>query len=190
MSDKPGVNGASAPETEKSDIADRSPQYKENQDTERNKSAISARRNTSVTLSAADRARRNLNAKLQNPLEEFSDDQLMDMGQDYCKEHAIGEPDDVRAFRLGAVLAKDPPKYDRLVKFDATPEELEVLEKEFKNRWSQPPLLYLIIVLCSTCAAVQGMDETVVNGAQLVTSTVLLQDTFLCLTVLHTPIRD
>ena len=46
-------------------------------------------------------------------------------------------------------------------------EELEVLRKEFTNRWSQPKLLYLVIILCSTCAAVQGMDETVVNGAQL-----------------------
>ncbi|KAF1991320.1 putative MFS sugar transporter [Aulographum hederae CBS 113979] len=124
-------------------------------------------RNASITMSAADRARRNINAKLQNPLDEFSDAQLKDMGAAYCREHAIGELDDVRAFQLGAILAKDPSRYEKLEKYDVTPEEMEVLRKEFTNRWSQPKLLYLVIVLCSTCAAVQGMDETVVNGAQL-----------------------
>jgi len=37
------------------------------------------------------------------------------MGQAYCKEHAIGKLDDVNAFRLGAVLAKVPGKYDKLL---------------------------------------------------------------------------
>lgn len=28
-------------------------------------------------------------------------------------------------------------------------------------------MLYAVITICSLCAAVQGMDETVVNGAQI-----------------------
>jgi len=108
--------------------------------------------------------------KLQNPLEESSEARLQEMVQAYCKEHAIGELDEVRAFGIGAVLAKVPENYDKLSKYDATPEEFGTLKKEFTNRWWRPPLLYLVIVVCSTCAAVQGMNETVVNRAQLVSS--------------------
>lgn len=75
------------------------------------------------------------------------------------------EPEDFRAFELGAVLAQNPKEFENVE--GLSPEELEVLRKEVSSRWSQPWLLYLVIILCSTCAAVQGMDETVVNGAQL-----------------------
>ena len=66
-------------------------------------------------------------------------------------EHALVEPEDFRAFELGAVLAQNPKAYERVQ--GLTPEELEVLKKEFTHRWSQPKLLYLVIILCSTCAA-------------------------------------
>ncbi len=80
-------------------------------------------------------------------------------------EHALVEPEDFRAFEIGAVLAQNPKKFEAVE--GLRPEELDVLRREFSSRWSQPWLLYLVIILCSTCAAVQGMDETVVNGAQL-----------------------
>jgi MFS family permease len=120
----------------------------------------------SVASTAADRARQNLNMKLANPLDGYSVSELKTMGSDYAKMHAIAEPEDIRAFELGAVLAADPQNFDRIREW-ASPEDMGILEKEYTSRWSQPKLLYLVIVLCSTCAAVQGMDETVVNGAQL-----------------------
>jgi hypothetical protein len=110
----------------------------------------------SISSTAADRARRNMNAKLANPLDGYSFSELQQMGRDYAKLHAIAEPEDIRAFELGAVLAQTPEKFDRL-KDHVTAEEMDVLDKEFTNRWSQPKLLYLVIILCSTCAAVQGM---------------------------------
>jgi len=116
----------------------------------------SARRRSSVTSTAAERARRNLNAKLQNPLRDYSDSQLRAMGRDYALKHAIAEPEDVRAFELGAILGKQAEKYEK-IRNEVSPEEMAVLEKEFSSRWSQPRLLYLVIILCSTCAAVQGM---------------------------------
>jgi sugar porter (SP) family MFS transporter len=120
----------------------------------------------SVASTAAERARRNLNAKLANPLDGYSFAELEGLGRDYAKTHAIGEAEDIRAFELGAVLAQAPEKYE-IIRDHCSTEEMTVLENEFNSRWSQPKLLYLVIVLCSTCAAVQGMDETVVNGAQL-----------------------
>jgi len=83
-------------------------------------------------------------------------EELKDAARDYCILHAITEPEDIRAFELGAILAQSPHKYDR-IRGEASEEEMTVLEREYTHKWSQPKLLYLVIVLCSTCAAVQGM---------------------------------
>ncbi|KAF2089913.1 hypothetical protein K490DRAFT_36088 [Saccharata proteae CBS 121410] len=144
---------------------------KEKEITEHTTKDSADRRTQSVAstgaISAADRARRNANAKLANPLNGYSRAQLERMGKEYCMEHALVDPDTIRAFQRGAVLAQDPLCYERLGPDAFTDDELKVLENEFASKWSQPKLLYLVIILCSTCAAVQGMDETVVNGAQL-----------------------
>ena len=105
------------------------------------------------------------NAKLSNPLaaEDFST--LKARGREYALKHFLGDESDIRAFELGACIAQDPKKWDTVD--GLTDEESHILSQEIAHRWSQPRLLYLVIVLCSTCAAVQGMDETVVNGAQV-----------------------
>lgn len=108
-------------------------------------------------MSAAEKARRNVNAKLANPLAGISHAALENMGAMYARKHQIGDEEDIRAFQKGACLAQDPTKYASVE--GLTEQELEVLKKEFTNRWSQPRLLYLVIILCSTCAAVQGMGE-------------------------------
>ncbi|KAK8248385.1 hypothetical protein HDK77DRAFT_481794 [Phyllosticta capitalensis] len=129
-----------------------------------------AQRNMSVStanMTAAERARRNANAKLANPLAGFTRAQLEKKGRDYALQHALAEPEDIRAFELGAVLAQNPTSYDRLGADVLTDQEMDILYKEFASKWSQPRTLYIVIVCCSICAAVQGMDETVVNGAQL-----------------------
>ena len=107
------------------------------------------------TLTAAERARRNVNAKLANPLAGISHTMLEEMGAQYARKHQIGDESDIRAFAKGAVLAQDPSKYQTVA--GLTEEERMVLHKEDHHRWHQPPLLYIVIVVCSTCAAVQGM---------------------------------
>ncbi|RJE27227.1 MFS sugar transporter [Aspergillus sclerotialis] len=114
---------------------------------------------------AAERARRNLNAKLANPLAGYSHEELRRQGITFAINHQVGDESDIRAFELGAVLAQAPEKFATVT--GLTPEELQVLQHEFEHRWSQPWTMYLVIVLCSLSAAVQGMDETVVNGAQV-----------------------
>ena len=116
-------------------------------------------------LTAADRARRNINAKLSNPLAGFSHAQLRKQGRNFALTHEIGDEDDVRAFELGAVLAQSPDRYATVA--GLTDSEKEILHREFEHRWSQPWTMYAVIALCSLSAAVQGMDETVVNGAQI-----------------------
>lgn len=126
---------------------------------ERNHSSMPTNRRVS-SITAAERARRNVNAKLANPLAGMSHATLENMGAMYARKHQVGDEEDIRAFRLGACLAQDPTKYNSVA--GLTEQELEVLRKEFTNRWSQPRLLYVVILLCSTCAAVQGMGKWIV----------------------------
>ena len=119
----------------------------------RNHSVSRPARQSSMT--PAERIRRNENAKLANPLAGYSFAELKNQGATYVKKYQIGDEEDIRAFELGACLAQDPSKYESVQ--GLTGAEMEVLRKEFTNRWSQPKLMYLVIILCSTCAAVQGM---------------------------------
>ncbi|KAJ5792091.1 uncharacterized protein N7503_008069 [Penicillium pulvis] len=114
---------------------------------------------------AAERARRNLNAKLSNPLAGYSHAELRKQGRVFALNHEIGDEEDIRAFELGAVLAQAPERFASIEALTA--QEKAILLHEVEHRWSQPKKLYLVIVLCSLSAAVQGMDETTINGAQL-----------------------
>jgi hypothetical protein len=102
-----------------------------------------------------ERRRRELNLKIANPLGAYNAQQLSDMGEQYCRENQLGEEEDIRAFRLGAQVAKDPLRHAEID--GLTDEEKRIFQDEVDHKWRQPKLLYLVIVLCSTCAAVQGM---------------------------------
>ncbi|KAL8962878.1 MAG: hypothetical protein Q9193_000786 [Seirophora villosa] len=115
----------------------------------------------SGAMTAVERARRNDNAKLANPLAKFSHTMLEEKGREYAQKYKVGDEEDSRAFAIGAVLAQDPSKYETVA--GLTEEERKVLHQEDHHRWHQPPALYIVILVCSTCAAVQGMDETVVS---------------------------
>ncbi|KAI1754741.1 hypothetical protein F4782DRAFT_491366 [Xylaria castorea] len=111
------------------------------------------------------RKRLEASAKLENPLAGLSPEQLAQRGEDFCKQHGLTDEEDIRAFRLGAMIAGNMNKYDTIE--DLTSREREVLDKEITHKWSNPRMLYAVITICSLCAAVQGMDETVINGAQI-----------------------
>lgn len=102
-------------------------------------------------------SRKNINVKLANPLAGFSKQELRVKGREYAIEHSLTNEEDLRAFEVGAILAQNPDGFEECQDISTT--EMEILRKEFTDRWSQPKLLYLIIVLCSTCAAVQGMGK-------------------------------
>jgi hypothetical protein len=97
--------------------------------------------------------RANINAKIANPLAGFTREELYKKGEAYARED-----EDIRAFQIGAQLAQNPNRYDDVQ--GLTDEERAVLSKEISNKWSQPWLMYLVIILCSTCAAVQGMGRS------------------------------
>ncbi|KAI9682660.1 MAG: hypothetical protein M1829_006647 [Trizodia sp. TS-e1964] len=141
-------------------LADQGPKVYDNQD-----GSVASSSTQNASPIADERARRELNAKLANPLSGYTHHELEEMGEAYVRKYQVGEEEDIQAFRKGAILAQNPNKLDAIT--GITDEDKAILTRELKNRWAQPRLLYLVIVLCSVCAAVQGMDETVVNGAQI-----------------------
>ena len=127
----------------------------EMRETIQNESISSSYEKNSIGLLSSNH--QNMNAKLANPLAGFSKEELRIKGREYAIAHSLTNEEDVRAFEFGAILAQDPERFEDIQ--DISAKDMEVLKKESTNRWSQPKLLYLIIVLCSTCAAVQGMGK-------------------------------
>ncbi|KAK9778806.1 putative Major facilitator superfamily (MFS) profile domain-containing protein [Seiridium cardinale] len=121
--------------------------------------------NLDPRLDPEERKRLEASAKLENPLAGLSQSELSRRGEEFCAKHGFNEEEDIRAFKLGAMIAGNMNKYDTVDGLNDR--EREVLDREITHKWSNPSMLYAVIVICSLCAAVQGMDETVVNGAQI-----------------------
>jgi len=103
-----------------------------------------------------------LSAAFENPLSDIPKEQLLEEVEVFCRNHNLMEYID--AFRKGALVAQSPNATDSIA--ELSPEDRRVLEREHTHRWSQPFTLYWLVIMCSLAAAVQGMDETVNNGAQ------------------------
>ncbi|KAH7149893.1 hypothetical protein B0J13DRAFT_673666 [Dactylonectria estremocensis] len=115
-------------------------------------------------------------SKAAHPLAGYTHQQLAHMGEQYAREHqGLTDEDEIRAFRLGAIIAGDMDADDNVEslreKYVAveglTEEERSTLVDEVEHKWRNPKMLYFLVTICSLCAVVQGMDETVVNGAQI-----------------------
>lgn len=144
---------------------------------------------TSIPTPAADEGlqeRRHASAKAENPLAGMSDGELNRMAEDYCTHYGFDSEEDRRVFRLGARIAGNDFQWDAIP--GLTGDEVRGLEFERDHKYrSLPKTLVGVVVVCvshpdaaskhpmpraddtplqALCAAVQGMDETVVNGAQ------------------------
>ncbi|THV01101.1 hypothetical protein K435DRAFT_718319 [Dendrothele bispora CBS 962.96] len=105
----------------------------------------------------------NINAKLANPLAGISHEQLMEDAKVFAETH--GMEDLALEFQKGALVAQDPTAFESLSLLDE--DDKNVLRRELTHKWDQPKMLYYLVVLCSMAAAVQGMDESVISGANL-----------------------
>jgi len=103
-----------------------------------------------------------LSAAFENPLADVPKEQLLRDVEMFCRDHDL--MDHLEDFQKGALVAQAPMEAQNLK--ELSPEEKEVLKREHTHRWSQPFTLYWLVIMCSLAAAVQGMDETVNNGAQ------------------------
>ncbi|KAG2065877.1 hypothetical protein BDR04DRAFT_1234315 [Suillus decipiens] len=115
-------------------------------------------------MDAETRAIANADAKLSNPLRGIPHDRLMADIEIFAQERGLTHL--LPELKKGALLAQDPTCHDRLDMF--SDEDKRILTEEVTHRWRQTPTLYYMVVMSSLAAAVQGMDEAVINGAQII----------------------
>lgn len=96
-----------------------------------------------------------------NILSQYSEKQAMLMGRNYALKNNLN-PD---LFAKAAALARNPLEFNSMEFLSE--EEKIALNREVTHKWNIPRKLVEVIALGSMAAAVQGMDESVVNGAQL-----------------------
>lgn len=105
-----------------------------------------------------------LGTQTENPLAKYSTEELTKFADTFAKDTGLEHiSDDIRK---GAFLGQNPSAWETM-NIGLTEDEREALRDEVEHKWKQPRTLYYLVILCSVAAAVQGMDETVVNGAQL-----------------------
>ncbi|TNY22033.1 hexose transport-related protein [Rhodotorula diobovata] len=110
-----------------------------------------------------DNLKSNPNALLENPLQGISHERLEAMGRAFAREKGLGEYEE--EFAKGAQIAQDPLAFESLTMLND--DDRNVLRREVTHKWHQPWQLYFLTICCSMAAAVQGMDESVTNGANL-----------------------
>jgi hypothetical protein len=105
-------------------------------------------------------------AKLRNPLGGMTEDEVIKDVDMFIE--ARGLADNRETFHKGALMARvqnRPNGFEHIAILSE--EEKGWLRHEETHRWSQPFMLYFLVVLCAGSAIVQGMDQTAVNGAQV-----------------------
>lgn len=103
-----------------------------------------------------------LSAVFENPLAGVSRDTLMKDVAEFCQKYDLMDHLDV--MRRGALVAQRPNAAQGMDELSA--EEKEQIAREHTHKWDQPWMLYFLVSMSSLAAAVQGMDESVNNGAQ------------------------
>jgi hypothetical protein len=105
-------------------------------------------------------------ARLHNPLAGLTEQAVIDDVDAWVIEKGLAEHQD--AFRKGALIARVQQRSDGFEHLSQLSEdEKGLLRHEMTHRWSQPFMLYFLVILCAGSAIVQGMDQTAVNGAQV-----------------------
>lgn len=102
-----------------------------------------------------------------NILCQYSEQQTIQMGRNYAVKHDL----DPELFGKAAALARAPGDFNSMA-FLSEDDKI-ALDSEIKHKWRIPRKLVSVIALGSLAAAVQGMDESVVNGATLFYPTVM-----------------
>ncbi|KAF3940434.1 hypothetical protein ABW19_dt0204555 [Dactylella cylindrospora] len=101
--------------------------------------------------------------RLENPLADIPQPQLISLAEKFVDEY--GFQDDRETFVKAALVAQNPKEFHNVP--GLTEEERDWIEKETTHKWHHPKELYFLAIANAMAAVVQGMDETVVNGAQL-----------------------
>ncbi|GAA6033836.1 hypothetical protein JCM8097_000365 [Rhodosporidiobolus ruineniae] len=103
------------------------------------------------------------NELLSNPLIGKSEEDLFRGVDEFVERTGLTEVREL--FYKAALVAQDRDNFERL--HQLSEDEKQVLREEKTHKWRQSKMLYYQVFMCSMAAVVQGMDETVINGANL-----------------------
>ncbi|GAA5842913.1 hypothetical protein JCM5353_004135 [Sporobolomyces roseus] len=117
--------------------------------------------NSSHGSNMSDREKQN--KKLMNPLYGKSEEELYRDVDEFVEKTGMHDIHDL--LKKAALVAQDKNNFDRLHQLDD--EERRFLREETTHKWRQTKTLYFQVFMASMAAVVQGMDETVINGANL-----------------------
>lgn len=104
-----------------------------------------------------------LEKRLANPLKLLTREEIFERSKEFAR--LVGEPENVELFNKGALLARDPLLYETLPLLNDV--DRADIRREETHRWDHPKQLYVLVICCSLGAVVQGMDQSVINGANL-----------------------
>lgn len=95
--------------------------------------------------------RRNAAVRAENPLSGKSKEELTRLAEEYCSQHGFTTEDDIRVFRLGALIAGNDFQWDNIPGLTAA--EVAGLELERDHKWkSLPKTLVGVVVVCVSTA--------------------------------------
>lgn len=100
---------------------------------------------------------------LASPLEALNKSELIADAAAFCERAGLMEH--VEEFQRAAILVHNPDDLHSVPNLTAA--ERLALQREKTHKWDQPFMVYYIAVCAAMAAVVQGMDEAVVNGAQV-----------------------
>nr|SIP56020.1 putative Sugar Porter [Yarrowia alimentaria] len=100
----------------------------------------------------------------ENPLKRYTQAELVDIARKFAVDNDLEDKAD--AFIKGALVAQNPDAFEQLEELDDN--DRYWLNREITHKWDHPTKFYYVVITCSLAAAVQGMDETVINGANII----------------------
>ncbi|KIP10754.1 hypothetical protein PHLGIDRAFT_22040 [Phlebiopsis gigantea 11061_1 CR5-6] len=127
------------------------------------RSSISSETSQGASLSSDKTGKQSTASRSSNPLVGVSVEQLLQDAEKFARDNGLD--DHVEIIQKGALVAQNPEDFEDIDML--TEDEKAALRHEAKKPWSQPKMLYYLVIMCSLAAALQGMDESVINGANL-----------------------
>lgn len=89
-----------------------------------------------------------------NPLAPIAQEQLLEDAENFARTHGLLEYVDV--IKKGALVAQNPSGFESISVL--TEDEKAALRREIERPWSQPKMLYYLVLMCSLAAALQGVS--------------------------------
>lgn len=98
------------------------------------------------------------------PFHGYTEEGLRAFAGNFLRTAGLGD-ELLGTFEKGALLAQQPGLF-QVQDLQLGKDEMRALIAEKEHKWRISRTLFSLVVVCSMSAAVQGMDETAVNGGK------------------------